>query len=85
MFEIVDGWTDGRQSTDYGRRTDAGVTGILLAHPSAFGSGELKRVTIGPSMILRPKDVSLAGQSWPMSIFCLCTYWESVTYRVHHI
>ena len=29
MFEIVDG------------RTDAGVTGILLAHPWAFGSGEL--------------------------------------------
>ena len=24
-----------------GRRTDAGVTGILLAHPLAFGSGEL--------------------------------------------
>ena len=35
MFEIVDGRTDGR-------RTDAGVTGILLAHPWAFGSGELK-------------------------------------------
>ena len=26
-----------------GRRTDAGVTGILLAHLGAFGSGELKR------------------------------------------
>ena len=37
MFEIVDGRT-----TDDGRRTDAGVTGILLAHPLAFGSGELK-------------------------------------------
>ena len=37
MFEIVDGRTDGR-------RTDAGVTGILLAHPRAFGSGELKNV-----------------------------------------
>ena len=36
MFEIVDGRTDDR------RRTDAGVTGILLAHPQAFGSGELK-------------------------------------------
>ena len=33
-------WTDGR--TDDRRRTDAGVTGILLAHPWAFGSGELK-------------------------------------------
>ena len=31
MFEIVDA-----------RTTDAGVTGILLAHPRAFGSGELK-------------------------------------------
>ena len=30
MFEIVHG------------RTDDGVTGILLAHPKAFGSGELK-------------------------------------------
>ena len=35
MFENVDGRrTDGR--------TDAGVTGILLAHLGAFGSGELK-------------------------------------------
>ena len=31
MFENVDGWT-----------TDAGVTGILIAHLGAFGSGELK-------------------------------------------
>ena len=30
MFENVEG------------RTDAGVTGILLAHPYAFGLGELK-------------------------------------------
>ena len=36
MFENVDGRT-----TD-GRRTDAGVTGILIAHLGAFGSGELK-------------------------------------------
>ena len=36
MFEIVDD----------GRRTDAGVTGILLAHPRAFGSGELKTGTL---------------------------------------
>ena len=35
MFENVDGRrTDGR--------TDDGVTGILLAHLGAFGSGELK-------------------------------------------
>ena len=36
MFEIVDG-----RMPDDRRRTDAGVTGILLAHPWAFGSGEL--------------------------------------------
>ena len=32
---------DGR--TDDGRTTDARVTGILIAHLGAFGSGELKR------------------------------------------
>ena len=36
MFENVDG-----RQTD-GRTTDAGVTGILIAHLGAFGSGELK-------------------------------------------
>ena len=37
MFENVDGrTTDGR--------TDDGVTGILIAHLGAFGSGELKIV-----------------------------------------
>ena len=34
--------TDGR--TDDGRTTDAGVTGILIAHLGAFGSGELKSI-----------------------------------------
>ena len=33
--------TDGR--TDDGRTTDDIVTGILIAHLGAFGSGELKR------------------------------------------
>ena len=33
--------TDGR--TDDGRTPDAGVTGILIAHLRAFGSGELKK------------------------------------------
>ena len=41
--------TDGR--TDDGRtddgRTDDGVTGILIAHLRAFGSGELKNKTVG--------------------------------------
>ena len=41
MFENVDGRTDGRRTTD-GRTTDDGVTGILIAHLGAFGSGELK-------------------------------------------
>ena len=36
MFENVDG------RTNDGRTTDAGVTGILIAHLGAFGSGELK-------------------------------------------
>ena len=36
MFENVDGRTDGRM-------TDVGVTGILIAHLRAFGSGELKK------------------------------------------
>ena len=39
MFENVDGWTDDRWTTD------AGVTGILIAHLGAFGSGELKSGT----------------------------------------
>ena len=38
MFENVDGRTP-----DAGRTTDAGVTGILIAHLGAFGSGELKK------------------------------------------
>ena len=45
MFENVDGRTDGRTDdgrTDGRRTTDAGVTGILIAHLGAFGSGELK-------------------------------------------
>ena len=40
MFENVDGRTDG--PTMDGRTTDAGVTGVLIAHLGAFGSGELK-------------------------------------------
>ena len=47
MFENVDGWTDNGRTTDGrwtddGRTTDARVTGILIAHLGAFGSGELK-------------------------------------------
>ena len=46
MFENVDGQTDDGRMTDgrpAGRTTDAGVTGILIAHLGAFGSGELKK------------------------------------------
>ena len=41
MFENVDG-----RRTDDGRTTDDGVTGILIAHLGAFGSGELKMTTV---------------------------------------
>ena len=41
MFENVDGRTDDGRTDG---RTDAGVTGILIAHLGAFGSGELKSV-----------------------------------------
>ena len=44
MFENVDGRTDGQ--TDGRRTTDAGVTGILIAHLRAFGSGELINVNM---------------------------------------
>ena len=40
MFENVDGRTDDGRTDD--GRMDAGVTGILIAHLGAFGSGELK-------------------------------------------
>ena len=40
MFENVDGRTDDGRP-DAGRTPDAGVTGILIAHLGAFGSGEL--------------------------------------------
>ena len=39
MFEIVEGQMDGQRDR---RGMDAGMNGILLAHPLAFGSGELK-------------------------------------------
>ena len=40
MFENVDG-----------RKTDAGVTGILIAHLGALGSGELKTHTKTCNMV----------------------------------
>ena len=44
---LTDGRTDGRR-TDGRRTTDAGVTGILIAHLGAFGSGELKIIKACP-------------------------------------
>ena len=40
MFENVDG------------RTDDGVTGILIAHLGAFGSGELKNTDLHVKILL---------------------------------
>ena len=36
--------------TDDGR-TDAGVIGILIAHPGAFGSGELIKNTVSSNFL----------------------------------
>ena len=53
MFENVDG-----------RTTDAGVTGILIAHLGAFGSGELKILAIRPDLM-----EGLSGS-------CFCTWYS---------
>ena len=58
-FRGEDVWNCGR--TD-GRRTDAGVTGILLAHPGAFGSGELTRWMLGKNMAARIRGFMKALQ-----------------------
>ena len=66
-------WTDGPRTTDYGRRTDARVTGILLA----FGSGELKSTLVlnyKRSTIVIPFLVSLMTE--------LATCKTSVDYNV---
>ena len=51
MFENVDG-----RRTDDGRTTDAGVTGILIAHLGAFGSGELKKFKKKPTSVPNSLD-----------------------------
>ena len=35
------------------RTTDAGVTGILIAHLGAFGSGELTKVKVAKFLLLK--------------------------------
>ena len=54
MFENVDGRRTDDGRTDDGRTPDAGVTGILIAHLGAFGSGELKKLVkkIKPVFVL---------------------------------
>ena len=49
-----------------GRTTDDGVTGILIAHLGAFGSGELINV-----IIVLNNDVKMINQLLP---FCIYTY-----------
>ena len=56
MFENVDGRTDAKRRT-----TDARVTGILIAHLGAFGSGELiiYRYAMGMIMLeLKPEVIA---------------------------
>ena len=47
--------------TDNERRTDAGVTGILIAHLGAFGSGELKIPISEKYQIVQWFDCHLPG------------------------
>ena len=62
MKMLTDGRTDGRM--DDGRTTDAGVTGILIAHLGAFGSGEL---------ITKETLISYFAA-------VVCVYWYSMLY-----
>ena len=50
MFKNVDGWRERLMDG----QTDARVTGILLAHPGAFSSGELKMMN--STLISAPKN-----------------------------
>ena len=65
MFEIVDWRTSGRQ-------TDDGVTGILLAHPWAFGSDELKKWTMW-------EQPFLYATHWLDPIHMLNKYYENIS------
>ena len=71
-FRGEDVWKCWRTDGWMGERlTDAGVTGILLAHPWAFGSGELKI----SSRLFGAGTLSWnIGQEWVMHVF-----WVSIT------
>ena len=76
MFENVDGRTDGR--TMDGRTTDAGVTGILIAHLGAFGSGELKKHNCCQKYLkcfFRYRKNLQNGAEWPstMDLYFACS------------
>ena len=66
MFENVDDTTDGRWTTD------ARVTGILIAHLGAFGSGELKNQQT-------TKKHEICGyfliQTYEAVLWCIHTIW----------
>ena len=59
MFENVDG------RTDDGRTTDAGVTGILIAHLRAFGSGELKKLNHQVDTLQSSRQFSVMSICFP--------------------
>ena len=62
-----------------GRTTDARVTGILIAHLGAFGSGELKRLKAGQ----QTKVVFLSIQKHSVYISASCSvvqHGDSVLY-----
>ena len=66
MFENVDG------RTPDGGTTDAGVTGILIAHLGAFGSGELKSLIRFPYQNLQFCLCSFLPVTYLR--FCLCSF-----------
>ena len=57
MFENIDG-----------RRMDPGVIGILLAHPRAFGSGELKIKTSQASCLISMAMARSFSRSWNLHL-----------------
>ena len=72
MLENVDRWTD------------AGVTGKLLAHPSVFGSGELK--IMRKTFKLRIVYLKINGcriPCTPRTIFhgCQNSYWDPLNVK----
>ena len=68
--------TDAGRTTD-GRRTDDGVTGILIAHLGAFGSGELKSYSENLILMKKvnkqclldtPRTVRVSEKTWQVIV-----------------